>query len=244
MRKLLIYLLLILISGISCLGIHQDWSGIGNTLHTVLLINGTGTTFTDVSNGGTESAITVAGDTTWSSGQQRYGTDTIYFDNAGDWLQLADNDKFALGNVWTFSVWIYPLTIVDSDAIFSQRVDWSNIAYFTPNGTSGDWRFYVSSGGVYNFQAKTSGDLCPANEWAHLEFASDGNKGYAFKNGIPLSGEPYTYANNGNWPNLAADMFIGSRDGTVEYNGYIAEMVFTKGRVLHTRKFDVPNRNN
>ena len=226
-------------------GVIQDPSGVGNNHLTTLIFNGSGTTFNDVANGGSASTCTPANGASWSGGQQRFGKNTMLFDGGDQRLVVSDNDDLALGTVWTISFWLYPTAIADADAVFAQWIDGNNYMAMFSNGTSGDYRFYIRSGGTFNFQSTFTNDKVVVNQWNHIEFANDGVRGYVFRNGNLLVGEPsLNYASGGNFPNYASDLWLGddANPGGRDMTGYIAVFKYTKGRVLHNRSFTVPKR--
>ena len=209
-----------------------------------LLLHGDGangsTTIVDSSE--SPKAITRVGNTSISTAQSKFGGSSIYFDGAGDALNLPASTDWSLGSTWTVECYVY------AEAIPTSGQPSCRFLMIGANGsTSARYFSFNSVGNIYTstFGTGIVGMVAPAGSmeagrWMHLAFCVDNGTGYIFKDGQMILGPV-----SGVSPQVQAlDTFRIGYDivGTVDYNfnGYIDELRITNGEALYTANFTPP----
>jgi len=203
--------------------------------NTQLLLNGTNagifdsTTFAD---------LETVGNTQISTSVVKYGTGSIYFDGAGDWLIVnspngANDYAFGSGD-FTLEMWIYP-TDITSVMLYDSR----------PNSSAGVYpTLYINSSSSITYYTngsdRISGASAVINTWQHIALVRASGTTKLYINGTQ-SGSTYTDANT--YLNGASRPIIGVDGGNTSlqnYAGYIDDLRITKGVARYTANFTPP----
>ncbi|MCP4178094.1 MAG: LamG domain-containing protein [bacterium] len=229
----------------SCISRSLIWDIRGKNLNdkfSVLIPAGSGTTFLDKSRGGSTHTITRVGSTTWSSGQQLFGKDTIYFDGVGDWLNTDSSSDFMFGiNDFTIDLFVYVSDYAAERMIFSSK--FSEYSYFILQINIGgligtiDWSMNKVSGS--NPVVVRSSSQLPLNQFVHIACVRYGNTFEMFFNGESQGTADATGANF-TFTSLAFGQWWDR--GIVYLTGYLSNIRVTKGFARWTRNFTPPNR--
>jgi len=220
-----------------------DRNGYGNDSHAVLVVGGSSTTFTDIGRGGSTHTITRVGDTTWSSGQQLFGQDTILFDGTGDRLTAEDSADYDFPGDFT--------------------VDWSMYYSSWTAGTEGlitncnrqagsdGWSLIASVGNALIFESMFSGGWAISktftvsdspNTWVHFALVRKGTTISLYEDGVlndTVADSPVTSITGASYA-----LTIGDQPQTgFPYSGYMANIRITKGLARWSKTFVPPNRN-
>jgi len=189
--------------------------------------------FSDSSNNN-QTVVTVAGNTTISSTQSKFGGASGYFDGSGDYVQYANDATLNLHDTTSFTVetWVYHTGNYSLyRPIIAKRASPGGAQYqFYLNISSGDLRFY--NGSAYSF-----GTTVPTNQWVHLAFVGEnGNTITAYINGNPISSVTA-------WPVSGTnDLIIGHvlNSSSEFWFGYLDDLRITKGVARYTSSFTPP----
>lgn len=200
---------------------------------------GTGTTFTDVSN--SAKTITTYGNTTHSTAvAPPFGTSSIYFDGSGDYLSLADSADFAFGSGdFTIECWVYIATAIGGGSyptIVSQRAAYNSNYSWIIFLTTNDIYFYCSSNGTADFKTISS-THAGVGVWAHFAVVRYGDSLYLFRNGVRVN--TVTGLSTTALYDSSSPVRIGATDSAVGayFNGYIKDLRVTKGIARYTQNF-------
>jgi len=203
--------------------------------NTQLLLNGTNagifdnTAFAD---------LETVGNTQISTSVVKYGTGSIYFDGAGDWLIVnspngANDYAFGSGD-FTLEMWIYP-TDITSVMLYDSRPNSSVGVYPTLYINSSSFITYYTNG-----SDRISGASAVINTWQHIALVRASGATKLYINGTQ-SGSTYTDANT--YLNGASRPIIGVDGGNTSlqnYAGYIDDLRITKGVARYTANFTPP----
>ena len=199
---------------------------------------GTGTTFTDVSNNA--ATVTTTGNTTHSTAvAPPFGTSSIYFDGTGDYLSLAASADWAFG-AGDFSIegWFRPGDVANNRVIAESRAAYvargwvvvqtaaapSKLSFFA--GDSNDTAWEVSITGATTLVVGT---------WYHFAVVRSGSTFLLFLNGA-VDGSA-TWA--GTVDTTSAGLLVGcAYNTTLFYSGYIKDLRITKGIARYTQNFN------
>ena len=166
----------------------------------------------------------------------KYGTGSMYFDGAGDYLvsNSASTNLYAFGTGdFTIEFWIYTnssgtYTVYDSRA--SGANDLSPTIYLNSNAVT----FFTNGSDRIN-----GGTLTNAT-WNHIALARSGTSTKLFLNGTQTGS---TYTDTNNYINSSSRPFIGAGSivaGQNPLNGYIDDLRITKGYARYTTTFTPP----
>jgi hypothetical protein len=207
----------------------------------VLYMDGDGvdasTSFTDEAKH--HHAITVNGDAQVDTAQSKFGGGSMYFDGDGYYLTIPDSDDWDFGSGdFTIDFWVRLSSTDTKHNIIGQGgsevTRWS--AYFSPT-----WglNFFAQSGGTPFIQMyEPNADGWSANTWYHIAIVRNGNSFTAYKDGVAVASTTDTDS----MPNHSTALNIGRGfDGNhYNLNGYIDDLLITKGRALWTSDFTPP----
>ena len=200
--------------------------------NTVLLFNSTNAAIYDAT---TKNSLITAGDTRVDPYVYKYGSGSICFDGAGDYLTIPANQNFVFGTGnFTVELWIRIVSIPGtSSALFDTRPASTNGAYplLYISGTDMSIRYYVSSAD------RITGSVLSTNTWYHVAISRSSGTTTLFINGTQ-SGSTYADATN----YIASNAFIGAGYSagasiTSYFNGYIDDLRVTKGVARYTSTF-------
>jgi len=168
-------------------------------------------------------------------------TGSVEFSGTGDGLVLSNSTDFAFGTGdFTIEGWF---NVSDTGAIrtiFDSRTsDNASTGIFV--GINSDDNLYTygfpSSTGVTNYGIPKHG------EWHHFAVVRNGSNGYAFLNGIKVSGSINTgstdYTDQGATVGQPATVFAAT---LYRYKGFISNFRINKGTALYTADFIPPTR--
>ena len=187
-------------------------------------------------------AVTANGNAQISSAQSKFGGASALFDGNGDYLQLADNDAFELGNSdFTIECWFNLSSnkgyqsIVNKSYNTSDQSGW--ILYFETNSTLS----FLAGNGSWSLVFFTS--IVPTtNTWHHVAVTRSGNSWKMFYNG----NEAASATNSINLNTGTLPLYIGrypyfpSFNSSQDFHGYIDDLRITKGVARYTSNFAPP----
>jgi len=203
---------------------------------TVLAINGDSNSFvTDVSPNGF--SATISGDTkphTFSPYDTNWSN---YFDGTGDYLTVADNVAFNLGNGdATIEAWIFPTSSGQTRGIIDKRSNSGNYSQFPQVAlVSGALVAYVSYNGS-SWAGTINGATPVVNVWTHVALVRNGNTWTLYVNGV-VSGTPFTADGS---VYTSTDSFVigaSTTTGVNAFTGYISNLRIVKGTAVYTSAF-------
>jgi|WetSurSiteA1Bulk_404760.scaffolds.fasta_scaffold03061_1 hypothetical protein len=203
------------------------WSNVVLAIHG----EGTGTTFTDVSN--TARTITTVGNTIHSTSvAPPFGTSSIYFDGSGDYLSMsASNDwMFGTGD-FTIELWVRPGAINVQQGFYTHGSSTTRVEARLENAAP---YFYISLVGNYG-HSLTSNINLTVNTWNHLAYVRYAGYMYIFVNGIN-AGTPIADSTN---ITESASAYVSYQPSYgMNINGYIKDLRVTKGIARYTQNFN------
>jgi hypothetical protein len=148
-----------------------------------------------------------------------------YFDGTGDYLSAASSSAFAVGTVFTFECWIYPLS---SGGVNGQPLFVNQTSAEIQVGYQSATAWGVAANGVV--WRLTSTTIPTLNAWNHLVVVRSGlgtNQTSLFLNGVRVANG--TVADT--WTSAGAAQIGLSGSGT--YTGYISSLRLVKGTAVY-----------
>lgn len=187
--------------------------------------------------------VTAYGNTAVSTAYKKYGTGSIYFDQASDYLAFPNAANLALGaGDFTVECWVY---VPAGTTHTYQRVFWFeynsvvNNSGLAPELYSGTSAQYTLNYGGGQIQGNTT---IPARDtWVHLAAARASGTMRFFVNGV-LQGsgsDTATYTNAVSGP-LVGTAYEGGSLRTNTLGGYVDDFRVTRGTALYTTNFTPP----
>jgi hypothetical protein len=168
-----------------------------------------------------------------STSVKKYGTGSMYFDGAGDYLTVPNSQNlfsFGTGD-FTIECWVYYNSIGSDQGIVDCRAPGDGLA---------NWILNVQPGGVVDFiygatRLRTSG-LFSTGSWVHIAVTRASGTIRIFVNGTNSASATYTSAidSRATVPN------IGRAIDPAYMNGYIDDLRITKGYARYTANFTPP----
>lgn len=203
----------------------------GDEAENVLLLHGEGTnggtTITDSSSyGHTPSAV--GGNAATTTSQFKFGSASLGFDGAGDFIRYNGQSEFAFGTGdFTIDFW-FRLSSTGSNRVL---ID------FRPTGSTGAYPvIYVTSGNgiVYNANAAdritSSGGILSANTWYHVALVRKNAQTRLYLNGASVSASAYADTTNYLVGAGRPVLGISGQDlSSLPYSGHMDEVRMTKG---------------
>ncbi|MCG8637551.1 MAG: cohesin domain-containing protein [Desulfobacterales bacterium] len=209
----------------------------GPDSYTKLLIHSNATegsqSFTDSSD--KSHIITANGQVSHSENEKVFGTTSIYFDGASDFLELSNDEDWHFGTQdFTIDFWYHPLKYDDLNEMlfeFGHR-DVFQI-YRARSGLRGGMIEARINGTIHTSSYKPD----HIGTWKHFAFVRSGNSAHLFVNGEKLN--TFTLSNNESI--MPSDLKIGLDDnGNSSFYGYLDEFRVSKGIARWTENFDPP----
>lgn len=196
------------------------------------------TTFYDASP--VPKAITTVGNTNISTTQSKFGGSSGYFDGAGDYLTIPDDNVFTFDADFTIEAWIYVTSLVTTRTIISQ---WpynsaANSAWKLSINTSGKLVFSSCIGTTITNLVGVSQTIT-TNSWTHVAITRSGSDVKLFINGQQDS----TTGNISGSLNNSTDTIKVGVDNTTDvayFLGYIDTLRISKGLARYTASFTPP----
>lgn len=207
----------------------------------LLLQDGTGTTFTDLSSAA--HTVTATGNASWTDTTKPAGaTTSIVLDGASDFLQSADSDDWALTGDFTVE-WFVNTTQTTQFAALTWQFDatfgagqWG-VEVNSPNSGDGKCKFWQRdfSGETALLAGATS---IIDGAWGHLAVTRSGDNWNLWVRGSSdASATQAVTVNNSNQP-----LTVGRQPGFAarDFNGNITGIRITKGVARYTGAFTPP----
>lgn len=159
---------------------------------------------------------------------------SAYFDGTTDWLSVADNAAFTLGNGnFTIELWVYS-TLAGTRQFLAGQINSSGVnssASFTIEKTAGNKLSSLLYSGSTAYTATSSADI-RLNAWTHIALVRDGNTLRQYINGV----QDGTVGVTGVTANDSSTQLAIGRAGeftTVLYFGYLSDYRFVSGTCLY-----------
>lgn len=171
--------------------------------------------------------LTLGGDLTNSSDQSKFGSESIYADGTGDYLDikpLTDFQNFMkLGNNFTFEMWVYP-TVGRTFSLLEAKAGSTLLmgVYAFYRIPTGDFSLGLNIGAstIYNYLVTPSFAL---NQWSHIVVQRTSNQ----RPQLIVNGNYYPVGtpsiDNNNWTGLDSIKTIGFPDSP-GLTGYVNEI--------------------
>lgn len=203
------------------------------------------TTFTDSGPGAR--TVTRYGNTQISTAQNKFGGASAYFDGAGDYLTLADNDAWHFGTGdFTIECWIRPASFPTSGqnrGIMCQSLSSSNRGfnlYIPPTMQDVVATFWQNDSTIAAAYG-SSGNALSLNTWHHVAVVRDGSSFLMFIDGT-LNGSASSAASIQNSTAVLdiGTLYSGSAITNSYFDGYIDEVRITKGVARYVANFTPP----
>ncbi len=159
---------------------------------------------------------------------------SMHFDGGGDYLSIADDASFTIGNGdFTAECWVYPTASPNQPLIFGQ---WSNPyswAIQLSNDGNRNARMIFHDG---NFKDTTTSTPVALNAWTHLALVKNGSTATIYVNGV--SAGTYTI---GTLTDSSSALTIGAlASGGQAFQGSIVDVRLVKGTAVYTSAFTPP----
>lgn len=203
-----------------------DWANVVLAIHG----EGTGTTFTDVSN--SANTITTNGNTTHSTAvTPPFGTSSIYFDANGDYLSIPTSSNFAFGTGdFTVEFWLRSSGTGQQHLYEGRNGTTTNTILIYLNSST-QLTYYANGGNTI-----TTTSVPTLNTWVHIAVCRFGTFTKMFLDGTQVGS---TYSDSINYAAPTTSLYIGTNDaasGSWLY-GYIKDFRVTKGVARYTQNF-------
>lgn len=181
--------------------------------------------------------ITTTGQTNISSSVYKFGTGSAYFDGAGDYLSVPDNDDWTWGTGdYTIRGWFNPDDSTSGGMIIAHGDGGENFWYCSKT-TTGKLYFYIQPGGG-PYTTLLGPTTYNVGSWNHFAMAKAGTTYRTFLNGS-LQFETTQATTVGNYAQtLKIGIHMNASD--VPYKGYMDNIEMVKGTALYTGTFTVP----
>jgi hypothetical protein len=184
----------------------------------------------------TGKSITIAGNTTISNTQSKFGGYSGYFDGTGDYLTLPASDDWNFGTGdFTIEFWVYQVarSAGGGTAIIDTRPTSTN-GFYPYVGIQGTNKFGFYVNGSYTVSSSSTVEL---NTWYHVAVCKKNSVINLYVNGVleASAADTNTYSYSNFW--------IGNNSGNggtlYALNGYIDELRISKGKALYSGSGDV-----
>ena len=184
--------------------------------------------------------LETVGDVQVSTSVVKYGSGSIKFDGASDYLtSTAATALYVFGTGdFTIEMWIYPTALTSTEGatviFYDQRPASTDGNYPCIYMESGQLRYFVNSAD------RITGLTLSINTWYHVAVCRSGTSTKMFLNGTQTGS---TWSDSTNYLNGAARPIIGTRGylpGDNDYTGYIDDLRITKGVARYTANFQPP----
>jgi len=196
--------------------------------NTSLLLRGTNAGIIDKSQ--TAQAITLNGNAKSSTTQTKYLSSSMYFDGAGDYIEVVDDlGEFSNYSNATLEMWVYPTSSSGENNLIEK---------FTPASGPG-WTLYMPSGSLnlqwYGGGITNSSTAMTINQWNHIAVVHHNGTRKIYVNGTGGTGVSFSSTISPN------PMRIGARGGNGNwFDGYMSDIRIQLGRAIYTADFTPP----
>lgn len=197
-----------------------------------------GTVFTD--NSPNPKTATRFGNAQTSTAQFKFGSSSMLFDGAGDYITAPSGTDFDFGTGdFTLDCWVRPAVVAGEGIYLSRQHGASGMALqLRQNGTALQ---LVVRGNTGLGLVVVAGGTMVTLAWQHVRACRSGNNLYLFRNGTTV-GTGTTSQNL--TPTISRPMVAGCTDDGAApagfYNGYLDEALVYKGVALSTADFTPP----
>lgn len=180
-----------------------------------------------------------------STSVKKYGTGSLYFDGAGDYLTMPASVNLDMGSGdFTIEGWVYANSFANYRALISLANNISNgySAVRMRVNSSGNLELYMSNDGSNWAASGTTSSGISVTTWAHIaivKYGSGSNNVKVYINGTSVLSLTHTgtlYAGGGYY---VGTVFSSSAAGEY-FNGYIDDLRITKGLARYTANFTPP----
>lgn len=201
----------------------------------LLVGNGTNGTTTNIKDSSTNNLTTnIVGNTSISTAQNKFGSGSVYFDGAGDYLTIPANNNLVLPSDFTIEGWFYKTEALTTyDSIFTTR---ATVSWQTDNFNDS---LVLNFGGYHGlgsgYVAFSSGYTMPVNAWTHFAIVRNGTTIRFFFDGILKHSLTWAYTVG----NINYSWGIGLFDSEggpprFFFKGYIYDFRISKGIAQYT----------
>ena len=215
--------------------------------NTSLLLNFTNAGIID---GAMKTNFETFGDVKISNAQSKYGSTSIYFDGAGDYLYTKPSANYAMGSGdFTIELWYYPISQTSiNNSIMSTWTTWSanKWSFFAPYASGYPNKYFF---GANNFDSSPyyliSTSNITNNAWVHIAITRSGSTWRMFINGTVESTMTQSGALDDGTAASMDGLYIGANFYSGEsgryINAYINDLRITKGVARYTANFTPPS---
>jgi hypothetical protein len=208
-----------------------------NIANTSLLCNFTNAGIFDQT---AKTILETVGDAKVSTAQYKYGTGSMYFDGAGDYLLINQSNLLLLGTApFTIEFWFKTTSSTQYAQLIGNEVSTAGFTILINVANSTDGKIAVYNGASGQIHLSSSGYR--DDTWYHLALSRNSSGSRLFINGTQIgntsSGQSSTSFDAGSFRMaIGANLQHGSRD----YSGYIDDLRITKGYARYTSNFAAP----
>ena len=173
--------------------------------------------------------MTAYADANLSTSQVKFGTASLYFDGANDYVEGPSSADWALVDTdYCVEFWIYPVgSQLTASGIIGTYTGWNSYAGKWQIIMTGSTLYAMTSGGSYGISATLT-----ASTWSHVAWVRAGTTASLYVNGISQAS---TSANN--YTNYAP-IRLGTAFNV--FSGYLDDIRITKGVARYTSNFTPP----
>lgn len=174
--------------------------------------------------------ISLNGDISLSSSVKKYGSYSMKFRGANEFINTSTSSDFNLTGDFTVEFWVY-----------LNSLNYATIMHINADGSQGlhiyhaDGALILDNGLAADYN---SGPVLSLNTWTHIAICKQGSTLYIFKDGSLLNSrtaQSYGAANRCRIGRLLNGTITG------DFNGYIDDLRITKSVARYTSNFTVPN---
>lgn len=208
---------------------------------TVLLLNGDGTDSSTIiiDSSPYNSSIARNGHVQIKTAIKKYGTGSIYFDGAGDYLTVPNSTELQLGNSdFTIECWVNLSALGNQPWVNKWSGNFGEFYFGLLNSLP---TFVLTSTGItsggYSAMLQSNGFTATTNVWYHYAVVREGSSLLLFINGVlnnstTVSGSVYT--------GLTPVRVGTNLDVPWYFTGYLDDLRIIKGKALYTTNFTPP----
>ena len=198
------------------------------TVDTAVLLNMTDAAITDAS---MLTNLATIGDAKSIASVRKFNTNNIYFDGAGDYLNIPGSPSLILPGDFTIEMWIYPTNVTGTYNLLTLGSETTaRYVVFIVNG--------ALTTNIYGSGSVTMGGTISINTWTHVAVVRSGSTIKGYLNGTVLG---TTDANSATIGNINGAKVGSDASGAAVYVGYIDDLRITKGLARYTTNFTVPS---
>jgi hypothetical protein len=170
-----------------------------------------------------------------STAQSKFGGSSVYFDGAGDYLQIPTNQVFAYRTGdFTIELWVYITSLAGNRQFYESYA----------GDSAGRLLMFVSTGGAVTVQgsagsSKTSGGSISINTWTHIAVTKASGSMRIFVNGTQVN-TTYTDSSTYTCTEPVKIGINGYDNSSYPFLGYMDDYRITNGYARYTANFTAP----